>query len=351
MRDEVLRAARIFLVDDQEANLRLLERMLGRAGYTNLWTTSDSRTVRDAFADEPPDLLVLDLQMPNLDGFGVMEQIAPLLPEDVYSPILVVTADISPESKQRALSSGARDFLTKPFDQVEAMLRIRNLLETRFLHLELKRQNERLEERVRERTTELERARLETLERLARAAEYRDDDTGQHARRVGDLSALLARELGLSEADVELIRRAAPLHDIGKIGIPDSILLTPRQLTAAERSVIQTHTEIGAQILSGGTTTLLRMAEQIARYHHEHWDGSGYLGLVGDAIPIVGRIVAVADTFDALTHERPYKRAWSEAEALEEIQQLAGRRYDPAVVEVLVQVRERGGGIPAAHGA
>jgi putative two-component system response regulator len=187
----------------------------------------------------------------------------------------VLTGDVSAEVRRRALASGAKDFLSKPFDVAEVMLRIKNLLETRFLHLQLLRQNELLEQRVRERTRELEGARIEILERLARAAEFRDDATQEHTQRVGVMSARLARRLGLPEPLVELIRQAAPLHDLGKIAVPDSILLKLGKLTGEEFETIRAHTTIGARILSGSRHPLMRLAEQIARTHHEHWDGRG----------------------------------------------------------------------------
>jgi putative two-component system response regulator len=200
-----------------------------------------------------------------------------------------------------------------------------------------------LEAKVRERTRDLEESRLEVLERLSRAAEFRDDDTGQHTQRVGRVAALLMQALGLPADEVELIRRAAPLHDVGKIGIADTILLKPGKLTPEEWAVMRTHTTLGGRILGQSRSPLLRLAEQIALTHHESWDGSGYpAGLSGDAIPLSGRVVTVADVFDALTHERPYKRAWPQAEAAEEISQQSRRRYDPRVVEAFLGLLRQG---------
>jgi putative two-component system response regulator len=347
VQQQVIQNAQIHIIDDQEANVRLLEAILRRAGYARLATTTDSREVISQFTTLQPDLLLLDLTMPHLDGFQVMQSLMPLIPESTYLPILVLTADISREAKQRALSIGAKDFLTKPFDPAEVLLRIKNLLETRFLHLQLQNHNQLLEGKVRERTrelqkahtelakahTELEQAQIEILERLARAAEYRDDQTGQHTQRVANSSAVLAHAMGLPEVHVELMRRSAPLHDVGKIAIPDDILLKPDKLTPAEFEIIKTHTTIGADLLSKGSSALTRMAERIALTHHERWDGRGYpQGLHGDAIPIEGRILAVVDVFDALTHERPYKHAWKVEEALDEIARQGGWQFDPEVV-------------------
>jgi putative two-component system response regulator len=334
------RNGRILMIDDQEANLQLLDRLLRREGYSTLRSLSDPRAAADVFQEFKPDLVLLDLQMPHLDGFGVLDLLRPLIPAETYLPIVIITGDTSIDARKKALSSGAKDFLTKPYEPVEVVLRVHNLLETRRLHLELQSQNERLDIRVRERTADLERARLETIERLARAAEYRDDDTGQHARRVGEVSALVAAEMGFDARYVELLLRAAPLHDVGKIGIPDAILLKPRVLTPEEFAVIRTHTEIGAEILSGSSSPVLQLAAEIARYHHERWDGTGYVGLAGEDIPLVGRIVTVVDTFDALISERPYKRPWTRTEALEEIRRVRGTQLDPTVVDSFLRVHD-----------
>jgi putative two-component system response regulator len=256
-----------------------------------------------------------------------------------YLPVLVLTSDHSAEARRRALSSGARDFLTKPLSPSEVRLRVRNLLETRFLHLELQERNRDLEERVRERTAELERARYEILRRLARAAEFRDDDTGDHTRRVGETSSAIAKAYGLDFEEVSLIRRIAPLHDVGKIAIPDSVLLHPGPLDNGQREIMRTHTVIGGDMLGGSGFELLDRAAQIAMTHHEHWDGSGYpLGLAGSAISLHGRIVKLADTFDALTHLRPYKNAWSVESAWSWIEESSGTVFDPEIVEAFARV-------------
>jgi putative two-component system response regulator len=337
MNQEDLQSARILVADDQEANVRLLEGILRRVGYTNVSSTTDSRKVLPMYAELQPDLILLDLVMPHVDGFHIMEQLQATAQLGTYLPILVLTADITQEARQRALSIGAKDFVTKPFDHAEVLLRIKNLLETRFLHSRLRDQNEILAEKVRERTAELEESRLEILKRLAIAAEYRDDDTGQHTQRVGRLSAHLAEALSLPKDYIDLLLEAAPLHDVGKIGIPDSILLKPGKLTAAEFDVMKTHTVIGAKILSGGRSDSIRMAAKIALTHHERWDGSGYPhGLAREEVPIEGRIVAVVDVFDALTHIRPYKTAWTIDRALAEILSQKGKQFDPCVVEAFL---------------
>lgn len=339
-----LKHARILAVDDEEANVQALMKLLARAGYREVQGTTDSRSVESVYPAFDPDLILLDLHMPHMDGFQVMAGIRPHIPRNTYLPILILTGDQDQEVRQRALASGAKDFVTKPFEATEVLLRIRNLLETRFLHKQLARQNETLEVKVRERTRELAEAQAEILSRLALAAEYRDDVTGRHAERVGILSSMIAEALGLHPDEVALIRQAAPLHDVGKIGIPDAILMKAGTLTPAEFEVMKSHTEIGARILSGSRYPLLQMARQIAKFHHEKWDGTGYNpGTARDLIPQVGRIVAVADAFDTLTHERPYKPALPMDQALHIIIEDSGTHFDPRIVDALLEVVKVGG--------
>jgi putative two-component system response regulator len=332
--------ARILIVDDEPSNVDVLRRVLERAGFHRLETTTDPREAASMYVRLRPDLILLDLHMPHMDGLAVMDQLNEIA-EASYLPILMLTGDISPEARREALSRGAKDFVNKPFDSDEVLLRIRTLLETRFLYLQIQSHNQMLEAKVRERTRELEAAQIEIIERLARAAEFRDDNTGQHTERVGQMAALIARQLGLPDAQVALIRRAAPLHDVGKIGVPDSILLKLGRLTDEEFSIVKTHTTIGARILSGSHFPILRLAEEIAFNHHERWDGAGYTGIAGDAIPLAGRIVAVADVFDALTQKRPYKSAWPVDEAIAEIDRQRGRQFDPVLVDSFLRVIER----------
>jgi putative two-component system response regulator len=348
--DQSLQDARILIVDDEAMNVRMLEQILEPEGYGQLISTTDAREALPLFRERRPDLVLLDIKMPHLDGHEVLERLRMEIPDGDYVPVLVLTSDGSSQTRRRALSGGASDFLTKPFSPVEARLRIHNLLHTRFLHRSLREHNRLLESRVRERTAELtarteelDEARLEILERLARAAEFRDDDTGLHTQRVSRIAALVAECLGIEPDEVELIRRAAPLHDIGKIGIPDRILLKDGPLDREETKLMQRHTVIGAEILSGSRVPLLQVGRDIALTHHEWWDGSGYpAGLRGEAIPLPGRLVAVADVFDALTHDRPYKRAWARDSAVGEIEQLAGSHLDPAVVAGFLDLARSG---------
>ena len=332
--------ARILIVDDESANVEMLQRLLERNGFTRIESTTDPRQAAELYVKNRPDLILLDLHMTVMDGLAVMDQLNEIA-EASYLPILMLTGDMTPAARQEALSRGAKDFVTKPFHADEVLLRIRTLLETRFLYFQVQSQNQILEAKVRERTRELEAAQIEIIERLARAAEFRDDNTGQHTERVGQMAALLARQLGLPDPQVSLIRRAAPLHDVGKIGIPDAVLLKLGKLTLDEFELVKTHTTIGARILSGSRFALLRLAEEIAFSHHERWDGEGYAGIKQDQSPLAGRIVAVADVFDALTQKRPYKPAWPLEEAVAEIDRQRGRQFDPDVVEAFLRIIEQ----------
>lgn len=344
--DFVIASARVLIVDDEESNVRILARLLERAGFTNVGGTTNPIEIPSLIAAAEPDIVLLDLHMPGRDGFGILEDLTPFThgaggPAGPL-PVLMLTGDASAEAKRRALRLGAKDFVAKPFDATEVILRIRNLLETRRLHRALNAQNAALEARVAQRTHELEEAQLEVLVRLAAAGEYRDDDTGRHTQRVGEGAARLAQTLGLTAAHVELVRRTAPLHDVGKIGIPDSVLLKPGRLTPDELALMQTHTILGAAMLAGGRTPLLQMAERIARSHHERWDGGGYPdGLSGTAIPIEARLVAVVDVYDALTSDRPYRRAWDVDRVAAHMREGAGTHFDPDVVEAFLSASDR----------
>src|ERR671918_589241 len=343
--------ARLLIIDDTDANLQLMERILKRAGYTSVNTTADPTAAVSLYIRLQPDLIVLDLHMPGMDGFEVMEALNDVVPTNSFLPILVLTGDVDRDARDRALSTGAKDFLTKPFDPTELLLRIRNLLETRQLHQVLQNHNEHLENTVAERTGELRQAldtlkeaqsRLkesqeETVRRLSIAAELRDESTGAHIQRMSRYCALMARELGMESDECELLRLASQMHDVGKIGIPDSILLKPGPLTLKERAVMERHCDVGHRILMGSDAELVVMAATIAWTHHEKVDGTGYpRGLSGDDIPIEGRIAAVADVFDALTTERVYKHAFPVNTAVSILREGSGTHFDPELVETFL---------------
>ena len=336
--------SRILVVDDEEANTRALSRVLKQAGFRSVETANDSRVAVRMIASACPDLLITDIRMPHMTGLEMMAVLSDEVNAEVSLPVLMITGDNDPSLERRCLEAGARDFVNKPFRPSEILLRIRNLLETRALQKRLAEDRSHLASRLSEEEQKASEAQLEILRRLAMAAEFRDDLTGKHAERVGAIAEAMALELGQSTQASALIRQAAPLHDVGKIGIPDSILLKPGSLDAEEFAVMKTHTVIGARLLSKNRSfPLLDLARQIAMNHHERFDGCGYpQGLMGNSIPLSGRIVAVADVFDSLTHERPYKRAFSAGTAVDLMNSQRALHFDPVVLEVFLDLHRRG---------
>ncbi len=330
--------ARVLIIDDNPDMVWILQTLLEREGFTEIASSTDPTTAVDAFLAFEPDLVLLDLHMPGKNGLEVMAEIKEVSRD--FVPVVMLTGDLNPEVRLRCLGAGAHDFLTKPFEKTEVHLRIRNLLETRRLHKLLREENESLERKVADRTRDLEVAKIEILQRLAMASEFRDDSTGEHTQRVGELCERMARIIGLPKKQVELIRAAAPLHDIGKIGIPDQILLKAGPLTDEEWAVMKRHTTTGARMLSKSVSPTLRLGERIALSHHERWDGTGYHGVAGKDIPLSGRLVTLADAFDAMTHPRPYKDALSIEDAIEEIRAQRGRQFDPSIVDAFCDARQ-----------
>ena len=334
--EKIIKEAKILIVDDQPANVTLIEKMLDIDGYINVISTTDPTQVEGLYLEQNSDLVLLDLNMPVMDGYQVLSKIREVDPD--YPPIIVLTAQSDRESRIKALDLGARDFLA-PFDRIELMTRIRNMLEVRIMTTAMKNQNKILDGMVKERTKELNDTRLEVIHRLGRAAEYRDDMTGFHIIRMSRYSQLLGLAVGMDETEAETLLNASPMHDIGKIGIPDYVLLKPGKLDPDEWKIMKTHVDIGVEILAGSDSVLMNMAAEVAQNHHEKWDGSGYpCGLVGEEIPITGRVVAVADVFDALTTERPYKKAWPIEEAVEFLREQKGKHFEPKLVELFIEI-------------
>jgi putative two-component system response regulator len=330
--------AKILVVDDESANVILLERLLGSQGFRHVRGVTDPREAVEIYRAERQDLVLLDLRMPHMSGMQVMAELN-ALEAGSYAPVLVMTAETDRKTRLEALQGGAKDFVTKPYDHLEVLSRIRSQLEVRLLHKRLESNAAHLEEMVKQRTEELFSTRLEVVRRLGRAAEYRDNETGLHIIRMSKMSAALAKRSGMSPAECDLILNASPMHDIGKIGVPDAVLLKPGKLDASEWEKMKLHPTIGSEILSGHDSDLMNMACDIARCHHEKWDGSGYpAGLAGTDIPLAARIIAIADVFDALTSDRPYKKAWSVADALAEMERMAGTHFDPQLMKCFLDV-------------
>lgn len=328
--------ANILIVDDEPANLRVLEKMLAMKGYENVMSVQDPVQAIELYKENNSDLILLDLDMPVMNGYEVMEQLNALT-EGKLPPILVLTAQHLQSYRQRALDGGARDYVTKPFDVNELLSRVHNLLEVHMAQKYMNFQNELLELRVQERTQAIHDTRLQVVRRLGRAAEYRDNETGLHTIRMSKFAVVIGEAFGMGAEQCDLLLNAAPMHDIGKIGIPDNILLKPGKLTAEEWTIMQTHVQIGADILSGDDSDLMVMAYDIAISHHEKWNGEGYPnGLKGEDIPLEGRITAIADVFDALTSERPYKKSWTPEKAVSYIKGESGQGFEPRLVDLFV---------------
>lgn len=326
----------VLIVDDSPINLAVFERLVQKLGDSRATSfTAPEAGLRRCEAAEP-DLVVVDYMMPGMNGIEFIERLR-TLPHCVEVPLVMVTADHDREVRQRALEAGATDFLTKPVDPQEFSVRIRNMLKLRAAQKRLAERADALAGEVARATATIAANEEDTLLALARAAEYRDPETGAHVQRMAGYSRLIAAALGLSPDEQTLIHKAAPLHDLGKLGTPDHILLKPGRLTPEEFEVMKQHASIGWEILNQHTSPTLRIGAEIAWSHHEKWDGSGYpRGLAGDRIPIHGRIVAVADVFDALTSERPYKRAWSVEEARGYLESARGTHFDPACVDAFL---------------
>ena len=338
MPNEVFRQARVVVIDDVQANLRLLESSLRTMGLGQVHGFSDSALGLEWLQQNPWDLLLLDLDMPAPDGFAILEALRDR--DRTAQQVILVTALGDAASRRRGLDLGGNDYVTKPVDLPELLLRVRNCLEFGHTHRMLLQERDMLEERVQERTVRLRDSYRSVIRALARAADYKDNETGRHIMRIGETAALIAQGLGAPPTWVELLRLAAPMHDVGKIGIADQILLKPGKLTEDEYRAMQEHARIGNQILSdSGRSSLLELAAEIALNHHEKWDGSGYpAGLQGEQIPLSARIVALCDVYDALRSERPYKPAWPVERAQALILEQSGKHFDPTVVEVMASL-------------
>jgi putative two-component system response regulator len=328
----------IVIVDDVEANLLLLKHFISQLGEPHeVEAYTDPQQALAHCQGAVPDLVIVDYMMPELNGIDFIQHFRNM-PGRADIPVLMVTANDELTVRYRALEAGANDFLTKPLDKIEFRARMRNMLALRANQKRLEDRASWLAEEVLKATDEIVRRERETILRLSKAAEFRDPETGAHIQRMAHYSWLIAVRLGLPLEHQQLILEAAPMHDVGKVGIPDHILLKPGRLDPAEFDIMKQHPIIGHQILADSGSPLLQMAAVIALSHHEKFDGSGYPhGLVGEAIPLVGRIVAVADVFDALTSARPYKLAWDVDSAVELMRSQRGVHFDPQCVDVFLE--------------
>jgi putative two-component system response regulator len=354
--------AKVMIVDDEAFNIKVVQKHLSLAGYKHFVTSTDPRPVVKMIAETMPDVVLLDIMMPEVSGLDIVRKVRA---DDELShiPMIVLTAADNEEIKIEALELGATDFLNKPVNLAELVVRVRNALIVKSHHDHLKNYARELADQVRRRTTELAGSRLELIHCLARTAEFRDNETGRHVVRVGRYAEIIARELKLDEMTVELIAHAAPLHDMGKVGIPDGILLKPGVLTPDEFSIMQKHTTygkhtfepmsdeelrmfqshtfLGEMIMDAESSPLIKMAAKIALTHHEKWNGTGYpLGLAGEDIPLGGRITAVADVFDALSCRRPYKPPFPLNRCFDIMREGRGTHFDPSVLDAFLACRD-----------
>jgi putative two-component system response regulator len=361
-RQEMLRTAKIMIVDDEPINVKLVRKYLVMEGYQNFVLTTDSREVMTLIQKEQPDLLLLDVMMPHVSGLDILAAVR-ASEQWRLLPVIILTAASDQSTRRRAIDLGVSDFLGKPVDATELVPRIRNVLIVKQHYDHLQKYSEKLEAEVLRRTAELARSRQEVIHCLARAAEFRDDDTGRHVCRVGRYARLIGEEIGWKGEQLEMLEQAAQLHDIGKIGIPDSILMKPGKLAPEEMEIMQKHAafgkkitqslpnhemnilrghaQLGSKLLQSTESPVLAMAATIAISHHEKFDGTGYpLGLAGEDIPLPGRITAVADVFDALSSKRPYKPPYPAEKCFGLLEEGRGRHFDPEILDAFLKRRK-----------
>lgn len=312
---QISERARILVVDDEPANLKVIREVL--ANDYRLSFAKSGELALQLIENEPPKLILLDIMMPDMSGFEVCK-VLKANPKTAHIPVIFVTALSHEQDESEGFALGAVDYITKPISPAIVRARVKN-------HLSLVQ------------AEQLQLAHIDLIQRLGRAAEYKDTDTGEHIARMSRYSKVLALAYGMSEYEAEQLKQAAPMHDVGKIGIPDSVLLKPGRLNENEYEHMKQHALIGAKILENSTSPLLQLAHKLALEHHEKWDGTGYpYGLKGEEISIEGRIVTIADVFDALTSIRPYKKAWSVEEALDLLKDEAGKHFDPQLVDLFI---------------
>jgi putative two-component system response regulator len=331
--------ARVLVVDDDDMQRRLLITILEQQGY-EVDQAMDGATARTRVAEKQPDIILLDVMLPDTDGFALTRALKARV-DTAGIPVIIITARAERDARIQGLEAGAEDFLTKPVDHVELAVRVRNLLNLKLFHDLLRHNNRILERQVDEKTEQVRQQCIETVLTLMRAAEYRDETTGRHVNRISHYTVTLAERVGMNREFREQIFYASPMHDIGKLGIPDHILLKPAPLTENEWQIMKTHTTLGREILGGSNSPILAMGSQIAMSHHEYFDGSGYpQGLRGEEIPLAARIMTLCDVYDALRSKRPYKTPHSHTEAVETItrgdQRIRPDQFDPQLLDAFL---------------
>lgn len=325
----------ILLVDDTETNIDVLLDIL--SDFYEVSVALDGESALEIALEDQPDIILLDVMMPGMDGYEVCRRLK-RQKETAEIPIVFVTARNEVADEAKGFDLGAVDYITKPVSPAIVKARVKTHVQLKMAQKAIQNQNHVLEERVQQRTVELRETQLDIIRKLCRAAEFRDNETGLHVIRMSHYSRIIGVAHGMKDADATLLLNASPMHDVGKIGIPDHVLLKPGKLTKEEFDVIKTHPEIGTQIIGDDPSPLLQMAYQIAYTHHEKWNGRGYpQGLKGADIPLVGRISAIADVFDALTTKRPYKEAWPTEKAIDLIQKERGEHFDPDLVQAFMK--------------
>lgn len=327
----------VVIIDDHEVNVTLFRHLIQRLPECEAICFTSSTEALSWCDAQQPDLIVVDYMMPELDGVSFIKRFRSS-PNHADTPVLMVTANSDSAVRYEALQVGATDFLTKPVDRTEFTARVKNMLALRRHQKALADRAAWLAEEVEKATQHIRESEHEAIFRLCKAAEYRDPETGAHIQRMAHFSRLIAEELGLARDQQALLLAAAPMHDVGKVGIPDQILLKPGRLDDGEMAIMRTHTQIGYEILKDSESELMQMAATIALSHHEKFDGTGYPnGLKADHIPLIGRIVAVADVFDALTSERPYKKAWPDEQATQFLKEQRGLHFDPECLDAFFE--------------
>ncbi len=323
----------ILIVDDEIQNAEILQTVLSSKGYSIKLSSSGEKAL-DILSESKIDLAIVDIMMPGMNGIDLCK----LIKQKFKIPVIIITAASDRELRVNALTSGADEFINKPIEKEELMIRVKNLLYVNEYTTELETKVKERTQELQEALANIERLHRDTVGRLLTAAEFRDDETGKHIIRMSKYSRVIAEELGWSEKDLDLIEQSAAMHDVGKIGIPDNILLKPGKLTTEEFEIMKKHTLIGARILSGSNFKLLQMAQEIALTHHEKFDGSGYpQGLKGKSIPLTGRIVTLSDVFDALVSKRPYKPAFDLKTAIKIMKDSVGKNFDKDIITAFFQ--------------